>query len=52
MAKDIIRLAVAELSADRACACASAMQYAIITDKAAIPADTRQKMELIVGKYL
>ena len=52
MAKDIIRLAVAELSADRACACASAMQYAIITDKAAIPADTRQKLEPIVGKYL
>jgi 5'-methylthioadenosine phosphorylase len=52
MAKNIIRLAVADLSADRACACGSAMQHAIITDKAAIPADTRQRMELIVGKYL
>jgi hypothetical protein len=28
------------------------MQYAIITDKAVIPAETRQKLEPIIGKYL
>ena len=52
MAKNIIRHAVAEISAERSCACGSAMQYAIITDKSAIPAEIRQKLEPIVGKYL
>src|SRR5450631_4302262 len=52
MAKDIIRHAVANISADRTCSCDSAMQYAIITDKTVIPAETRQKLEPIIGKYL
>jgi 5'-methylthioadenosine phosphorylase len=52
MAKNIIRHAVAGISDDRSCACGSAMQYAIITDKAVIPAETRQKLEPIVGRYL
>jgi len=52
MAKNIIRHAVAEISPERTCACGSAMQYAIITDKAVIPADTRLKLEPIIGKYL
>jgi len=52
MAKGIIRHAVADLSADRTCACGSAMQYAIITDKAVIPAETKEKLGPIVGKYL
>jgi 5'-methylthioadenosine phosphorylase len=43
---------VAEISAERTCACGSAMQFAIITDKTVIPDETRQKLELIVGKYL
>lgn len=51
MAKNIIRQAVADIR-ERSCTCGSAMQYAIITDKAAIPAETRQKLEPIVGKYL
>ena len=51
MAKNIIRQAVTDIG-DRSCACGSAMQYAIITDKSVIPADTKQKLELIVGKYL
>ena len=52
MAKNIIRQAVATITTDRTCACGSAMQYAIITDKAVIPAETRQKLEPIIGKYL
>ena len=52
MAKNIIRQAVADISTDRSCACGSAMQYAIITDKTVIPAETRQKLEPIIGKYL
>ena len=52
MAKDIIRQAVADIAEERSCACASAMQYAVITDKAVIPTETREKLDLIVGKYL
>lgn len=52
MAKNIIRRAVAAIAPQRSCACGTAMQYAIITDKSVIPAETRQKLDLIVGKYL
>jgi 5'-methylthioadenosine phosphorylase len=52
MAKNIIRHAVSDISAERSCPCANAMQYAIITDKSVIPAETKQKLDLIVGKYL
>lgn len=52
MAKNIIRMAVANIATQRSCACGSAMSYAVITDKSAIPAETRQKLDLIVGKYL
>jgi 5'-methylthioadenosine phosphorylase len=51
-AKNIIRQAVTDIPAGRSCACGSAMQYAIITDKSVIPADVKQKLGPIVGKYL
>ncbi|MBN9660969.1 MAG: S-methyl-5'-thioadenosine phosphorylase [Acidobacteria bacterium] len=35
----------------RSCGCASALEYAILTDKSTVPAATYQKLELIVGKY-
>lgn len=52
MAKNIIRQAVSEISGERNCPCASAMQYAIISDRSVIPEATRQKLAPIVGKYL
>jgi 5'-methylthioadenosine phosphorylase len=52
MAKNIIRHAVADIAADRFCPCGNAMQFTIITDKSVIPADTKQKLEPIVGRYL
>jgi len=52
MAKNIIRHAVADIAAERTCACGSAMKFAIITDKAVIPAATKQKLEPVIGKYL
>ncbi|HBA71856.1 MAG TPA: S-methyl-5'-thioadenosine phosphorylase [Geobacter sp.] len=52
MAKNIIRHAVAAIGGERDCPCASAMQYAIITDFSVIPEATRQKLEPIIGKYL
>jgi 5'-methylthioadenosine phosphorylase len=36
----------------RECKCGSALKHAIITDGRTVPAETRNKLELIVGKYL
>lgn len=52
MAKSIIRNAVRRIGRERNCPCASALRYAIITDKAAIPAETRERLDLIIGSYV
>ena len=52
MAKSIIRHAVRQIKGERGCPCASAMQYAIISDKSLIPVETRENLSLLVGKYL
>jgi 5'-methylthioadenosine phosphorylase len=36
----------------RECKCGSALAHALITDPKTVPAATRQKLELLVGKYL
>lgn len=36
---------------DRPCGCGRALEFALITDKKTVPAETYQKLELIVGKY-
>jgi 5'-methylthioadenosine phosphorylase len=51
-AAKVLRAAVARVPADRKCACASAMQHAILTSRDAIPAGTRAKLGPIIGKYL
>jgi 5'-methylthioadenosine phosphorylase len=48
----IVKTAVAAMPRERTCACASALQYAILTSPDAIPAATREKLDLLVGKYL
>jgi 5'-methylthioadenosine phosphorylase len=48
----VIKAAVAAMPSDRRCACASALQYAILTAPDAIPAATRDKLDLLIGKYL
>lgn len=52
MAKSIIREAAGMIGAERACPCATALQYAIISDKSVIPEQTRKDLDIIVGKYL
>ncbi|MCM0081588.1 S-methyl-5'-thioadenosine phosphorylase [Geomonas sp. Red32] len=52
MAKKIIRCAVQKISGTRSCACADALKYAIISDTSVIPVETRENLELIIGKYL
>jgi 5'-methylthioadenosine phosphorylase len=52
LAQRTIRRAVAELSAARTCACASALKDAIITERSRIPKKLRSKLRPIIGKYL
>jgi 5'-methylthioadenosine phosphorylase len=51
VAQDAIRNLVRGLNSERNCACGSALSTALITDPKVIPADTRSKLDLLVGKY-
>lgn len=51
-AQELITAAVANMPAERVCKCGSALAHALITDRRRIPAGTRRKLELLVGKYL
>ena len=51
-AKKIITTAVPKIPKKHDCPCASALANAIITDRSMIPAATKTKLALIVGKYL
>jgi len=51
-AKNIIKLAVGRISDKRDCGCASAIATAIITSPEAIPAEQKEKLNLIIGKYI
>jgi 5'-methylthioadenosine phosphorylase len=37
---------------DRACACASASKFAVLTQPDAIPAAAKEKLGLLFGKYM
>lgn len=51
-AKSAIRYAVKNLPQERACMCASALKYALITGKKHIPEKTRKDLDPIIGKYI
>ena len=44
--------AVAAVDSERGCGCRDAMRFAIITDRAAIPASARERLQPIAGRYL
>jgi 5'-methylthioadenosine phosphorylase len=53
LAQESLRLLLAEdLDAAPVCACAKALSDALITNPVVIPADTRARLDLLVGKYL
>ena len=52
MARNIIKQAVCALSAEPRCACGEALKFAIMTDRALIPEQTRKDLAPILGKYL
>jgi 5'-methylthioadenosine phosphorylase len=51
-AASVVRESVGAMPEGRACKCGSALAHAILTDRTKIPAATRQKLKLILGKYL
>ncbi len=48
----VVRESVAAMPKTRSCKCGSSLAHAIITDRERIPAHTRQKLSLILDKYL
>ena len=52
MARNIIQTVVPMISGERECGCTEAMEFALLTDKEAIPEQTRKDLDLIIGKYL
>jgi 5'-methylthioadenosine phosphorylase len=48
----VVRETVAALPKGRSCKCGSALAHAILTDRTKIPAAMREKLKLILGKYL
>jgi len=51
-AQQIITGAVAKLPYERACECASALKYALVTRPDAIPTQVKKDLDPIIGKYL
>ena len=53
MAQRIIRTTVPRVAARaRDCACANALQYAIITDAATISGEVKRDLAPIIGRYI
>jgi 5'-methylthioadenosine phosphorylase len=50
-ASKVIRLAIEAMPAPGDCSCKNSLKNAIITDKTKVPAETLEKLEIIVGKY-
>ncbi len=50
-AQKVIRLVLRQLPSQRSCKCGTALAQAIITDRRKVPAATRKKLALLIGKY-
>jgi 5'-methylthioadenosine phosphorylase len=50
--KKILKKVMPRLSVERKCACQHALQHAIVTERKLIPAKTRKKLSLIIGRYI
>jgi 5'-methylthioadenosine phosphorylase len=53
-ASKVVRAAVAAMPVNmtKGCACVEALKYAILTDRKVIPEETKQKLSLLLEKYL
>jgi len=48
----VVRAAVAAMPSERNCACKSALQFALLTSPDAISPAARERLDLLIGKYL
>src|SRR5205814_7068545 len=48
----VVRQTVAAMPQGRSCKCGSALAHALLTDRKLIPAATKKRLSLILGKYL
>jgi 5'-methylthioadenosine phosphorylase len=48
----LVRDVVAKMPAERACKCGSALKHALITAPGVIPEEAKQRLGLLIGKYL
>jgi 5'-methylthioadenosine phosphorylase len=48
----VVKAAVAAMPKERSCACASALKYAILTSPDVVPKATRERLDLLIGKYM
>jgi 5'-methylthioadenosine phosphorylase len=51
-AAKVVKATVGAMPKTRSCKCGSALAHAILTDPAKIPAATKEKLKLILGKYI
>ncbi|MFT5290869.1 MAG: 5'-methylthioadenosine phosphorylase [Planctomycetota bacterium] len=51
-ARRLVAAAVPHLDAKRSCPCRNALQYAIMTDPQQIPQQAKDRLELLIGRYL
>ena len=52
IARKIIKLAITRIPKERHCGCATALKTAIVTASELIPSEQREKLNLLIGKYL
>ncbi len=48
----VVKATIAAMPKERTCGCGDALKFAIITDPKAIPAVTRERLKLLLDKYL
>jgi len=51
LAQEAVRSLLRSLPEERTCACGQALASALITNPQVVPPVTRQKLELLIGKY-
>ena len=52
LCKQIIRLSIPRIAGEKYCDCPNALRGAIVTAPEAMPAETKKKLELLIGKYI
>ena len=51
-AAKVVKAAIVAMPKQRTCACPTALKYAVLTDRKAIPEKTRERLALLLDKYL